>query len=248
MSGRRFMVASASVCNGYASLGGELFNHIVRVLRLGVGSPVTLVDELGTEHHGVIDSVGRETLGVRTTMAVAAPDDSGAAPRLTICQGLPKGEKTEFILQKGTELGVHDFWLFEAARSVARVREEQRAAKLERWQRITTEAARQCGRRTIPRVSWFSSAAEAASASAHELRLLLWEGERTRSLKNALAATGVPASAIAVIGPEGGIDPREVECFGAHGFQPVTLGARILRTETAALAIAAILQYMWADT
>lgn len=173
--------------------------------------------------------------------------EQAAGPRLTICQALPKGEKTELILQKGTELGACDFWLFGGRRSVARVRDDQRAPKLERWNRIASEAARQCGRRSIPEVRWFQSAVEAADASDHDLKLLLWEGERTQRLKDALAGHAAPASAIVAIGPEGGLDPLEVRHFSRHGFLPVSLGERILRTETAALAITAILQYIWEE-
>lgn len=245
MSQRRFMISSRNIRDGYASFNGDLFNHMVRVLRLGTGDGVTLVDEAGNEHQGVIDQVSREWVAVRVEAPLkAAPAGEGGA-RLTICQALPKGEKIDLILQKGTELGVHDFSLFGGRRSVARVREEQLAAKLERWQRITAEAARQCNRRSIPGVSWAPSAAEAAGSTSQELRLLLWEGERKLGLKAALADRACPASVIVAVGPEGGFDPLEVEQFLRQGYLPVSLGDRILRTETAAIAIAAILQYIW---
>jgi len=246
VSARRFIINSRSIRDGYASFNGDLFNHIVRVLRLGTGTPLALVDEQGINYNAVIDQVDREWVVVKISGSQPAPD-SPPAPRITICQALPKGDKTELILQKCTELGAHDFWLFGGQRSVARLREDQRQAKLERWNRITAEAARQCGRHSIPAVSWFPTAVEVASACSHELRLLLWEGERRQSLKSLLADHGSPAAAIVVVGPEGGFDPQEVELFSSRGFLPVTLGKRILRTETAALAIAAILQYIWDD-
>jgi 16S rRNA (uracil1498-N3)-methyltransferase len=247
LSRRRFMINSRSVLNGYASFNGDLFNHIVRVLRLGTGSPVTLVDERCREYHGVVDQVGRYQVAVKITAELAAEETVGGASKITICQALPKGEKTDLILQKGTELGAHDFWLFGGRRSVARVREEQLSGKLERWNRITAEAARQCGRRSIPAVTWFPTAAEAADSSTHDLRLLLWEDERKQHLKLVLADQSRPSSAIAAIGPEGGFDPLEVRHFALRDFTPVSLGNRILRTETAALAITSILQYIWDD-
>lgn len=247
MSSRRFMISSRSIRNGYASFDGDLFHHIVRVLRLSPGDAVSLVDEKGREHKGVIDQVAKEWVAVKIAMSLEAPGTDTDAPRITICQAIPKGEKIDLILQKGTELGAHDFWLFGGRRSVVRVREDQRDDKLERWNRITSEAARQCDRRTIPQVSWFPTAVEAADASTHELRLLLWEGERERSLKGVLAETARPASVVVAIGPEGGFDPLEVRHFARHGFQPISLGNRILRTETAAIAITAILQYLWED-
>ena len=89
---------------------------------------------------------------------------------------------------------------------------------------------------------------EAANDSGHELRLILWEGEREHTLKDVLSAGAKPSSVIVAIGPEGGFDPLEVRHFSQHGFQPVSLGSRILRTETASIAILAIIQYIWDET
>ena len=247
MSSRRFMIKSRSINNGSAALDGELFRHIVRVLRLSPGDPLTLVDEQGGEHDGVIDNVARDLLTVKITRSSYEPIQEGNGLRITVCQALPKGEKIDLILQKGTELGAYDFWLFGGSRSVARVRKEQRDVKLERWNRIVAEAARQCGRRTVPAVRWYPEAAEAAAAATHDLRLILWEDERTRRLKETLAGITVPGSVIVSIGPEGGFDPRETDLFVRHGFLSVSLGSRILRTETAAIAIVAILQYIGGD-
>ena len=245
MAGRRFMINSRSIRNGYASFDGDLHNHIVRVLRLGTGDAVTLVDERGDEHEGVIDQVTREWVAVKITSKSDMQGVESRGPQITICQALPKGDKIDLILQKGTELGVKDFWLFGGRRSVARVHEDQRSTKLERWNRITAEAARQCGRRSIPQVAWFPSVVEVAGSATHDLRLLLWEGEKEHTLRSELAHTAVPSSAIVTVGPEGGFDPLEVRHFAQNGFKPVTLGSRVLRTETVTIAIMAILQYIW---
>lgn len=247
MSSRRFMINSRSINNGSAALGGELFRHIVRVLRLSPGDHLILVDEKGSEHDGVIDHVARELVTVQITRSSHEPILEGKRLKITVCQALPKGEKIDLILQKGTELGADDFWLFGGRRSVARVRQEQLDGKLERWNRITAEAARQCGRRTVPSVRWYPTAAEAAAATTHDLRLILWEEERACRLKETLAGISAPGSVIVSIGPEGGFDPLETDLFVRHGFQSVSLGPRILRTETAAIAIVAILQYIGGD-
>lgn len=247
MGSRRFMIHSRTIQDGSATLDGELFRHMARVLRLSAGDPVTLVDEQGGEHDGVIASIGRELVTVTITRSNHEPLPEASSLRITVCQALPKGEKIDLILQKGTELGAYDFWLFGGSRSVARVRDDQRDLKLERWNRIAAGAARQCGRRTVPAVHWYPTAAEAAAAATHDLRLILWEEERTSSLKNRLDGTPDPGSVIVAIGPEGGFDPRETDLFIRHGFQSVSLGTRILRTETAAIAIVAILQYIGGD-
>jgi len=247
MSARRFMISSRAICDGYASFDGDTYNHMVRVLRLGTGDSVQLADEKGMVHFGTINQVAKEWVAVKISSSCSAVESDSTAPRITICQALPKGDKIDLILQKGTELGAHNFLLFGGRRSVAKIRDDQQASKLERWNRITSEAARQCGRSDVPEVTWRLSAVEAAHETGHELRLILWEGEREISLKNVLSVGGKPTSVIVAIGPEGGFDPLEVRHFSQLGFRPVSLGNRILRTETASIAILAIMQYIWGE-
>ncbi len=245
MSVRRFMINSRAIRDGNASFDGDIYNHMVRVLRLEAGDAVQLTDEKGMTHFGVVNQVAKEQVAVKIVSSCPATRIDASAPQITICQALPKGDKIDLILQKGTELGAHDFWLFGGRRSVAKIRDDQRNSKIERWNRITAEAARQCGRPDIPEVSWRPSAVEAANDSGQELRLILWEGEREHTLKDALSSKGKPSSVTVAIGPEGGFDPLEVRHFSQRGFQPVSLGSRILRTETASIAILAIIQYIW---
>lgn len=247
MSSRRFMINSRAICDDHASFDGDIYNHMVRVLRLGTGDAVRLADEKGMVYFGTINLVTKECVSVKIVSSSLAAQSDSTAPLVTICQALPKGEKIDLILQKGTELGAHDFWLFGGRRSVAKLREDQENSKLERWNRITTEAARQCGRPDIPRATWRPSAVEAASDTSQELRLILWEGEREQSLRDVLSVGEKPSSMIVAIGPEGGFDPLEVRHFSEHGYQPVSLGSRILRTETASIAILAVIQYIWGD-
>lgn len=247
MTLRRFMIHSRMIRDGYASFDGDIYNHMVRVLRLATGDEIELADEKGVVHHGVINQVAKEWVAVRISSVMASSDSGAAVQGITICQALPKGDKIDLILQKGTELGAHDFWLFGGRRSVVRLPESRLNSRRDRWNKITSEAARQCGRSDVPAVSWRIGAAESAGASDHELRLLLWENERECSLKDALRSERRPASTIVAIGPEGGFDPEEVRQFLQHGFQPVSLGARTLRTETASIAILSILGYTWGD-
>ncbi len=247
MSARRFMINSRAIRDGYASFDGDIHNHMVRVLRLGTGDAVQLADEKGVVHFGTINQVCKDWVAIKIVSSGLAAENDSVAPRVTICQGLPKGDKTDLILQKGTELGAHDFWLFGGRRSVAKIRCEQQDSKLERWNRITSEAARQCGRSDIPAVTLKPSAVEAANDTSQQLRLILWEGEREHSLKEVLTAEEKPQSVIVAIGPEGGFDPLEVRHFSQHGYQPVSLGPRILRTETASIAILSVIQYIWGE-
>lgn len=247
MSVRRFMISSRAIRDGYASFNGDIHNHMVRVLRLETGDSVQLTDEKGMVHFGTINQVDKEWVTIKITSSSPAIQTDSSAPHITICQALPKGDKIDLILQKGTELGAHDFWLFGGRRSIAKIRADQQNSKLERWNRITAEAARQCGRPDIPEVTWRPGAVEAANDSGQGLRLILWEGEREHALKDVLSAVGKPSSVTVAIGPEGGFDPLEVRHFTQHGFQPVSLGSRILRTETASIAILAVMQYIWGE-
>ena len=246
MTTRRFMITSNCIVGDRILLEGDLFRHAARALRMDAGDKLALVDESGTEYRGVVDRVEKTRIVINVTSSSMAEDAYGATPQITICQALPKGDKTDLILQKCTELGVHDFVLFEASRSVPRiVITDKLTRKLERWNKVTAEASRQCGRRDIPAVKWFSNSYEAAKSSSHELKFLLWEGEQPNSLKDRLADVSWPVTAIVVVGPEGGFDSSEVENFRQQGFITVSMGKRILRTETAALAMTAVLQYIW---
>jgi 16S rRNA (uracil1498-N3)-methyltransferase len=246
VSVRRFFVPPESIADGRAVITGDLFRHMAKVLRLKPGTRVLLADGSGTEFAGVIDSVGREDLVVTIEESrVVAP--AAAVPRITLFQGLPKGDKLEFILQKTTELGVAEVVPFATARSVSRIRKGEETDKVVRWQRIAQEAARQSGRSSVPQVSLEGSLAEVVNASGHEVKFLLWEGEKVNRLKDTLGGLPKPETIALIVGPEGGLTAEEAATATAGGFIPVSLGPRIVRTETAGLVMMAILQFYWGD-
>ena len=127
---------------------------------------MTLVDESGCEHAGRIEQVAREQVTVRIGQSSRMTGDDEGTLRITLCQALPKGDKIDLILQKGTELGAHEFWLFGGRRSVARVAKTSCRPSWSAGSRIAAEAARQCGRRTVPDVRWFATAAERSCRAA----------------------------------------------------------------------------------
>lgn len=219
---------------------------MARVLRLKEGSAVTLTDAGGARLTGVIEEVGAKSLTVRITARESEPEKEQAL-RITLYQGLPKGEKLDLILQKCTELGASELVTFEAARSVVKLRGERSAGRLERSERIVQEAARQSGRRLAPKVTIGGNLDAVLRDARHEVKLLLWEGEQTTRLRETFQEHPTPESVGVVVGPEGGLTPGEVEQAMAYGFTPVTLGRRILRTETAGLAMLSILQFYWGD-
>ena len=208
-----------------ALLDGEDGRHIARSLRMRPGEALTLCDCRGTDYDGVIDAIDGESVTVR----ILGSRPCAAEPSLSavLYQCLPKLDKFDLVVQKSVELGVSRIVPVLSMRCVSRPDAKSLAKKLERWNRIAAEAAKQSGRGILPPVSPtlpFEQAVREAE-SAGGVNLLFYEGvgEATRT-------------ASLFVGPEGGFDKSEVELAAAHGITPATLGPRILRTETAPLA------------
>lgn len=211
-------------------------HHLKRVLRLEPGATFRLFDGSGQVAEAVLQDDGRACL--------CHIHDSIPAPcQISLIQGVPKGDKTELILQKGTELGVTQFHLVTTERSIVRFRNDSR--QLLRWQKIIQEAARQSGQYHLPRLQRSNRLKEALSDDSADLKLLLWEQCET-PLAEVLADNRYQRISV-IVGPEGGITEAEAATAVSHGYRPVSLGPRILRTETAGLAIIAVLQYLYGD-
>jgi 16S rRNA (uracil1498-N3)-methyltransferase len=243
---RNFFLGDNEVAGDSATITGELYRHMARVLRLKEGSEVQLTDDGGRRLCGFIEEVGAKSLTVRIT-GTEAPGGEQERLRVTLYQGLPKGEKLDLILQKCTELGVSEVVTFEAERSIVKLSGERSAAKLGRYEKIVQEAARQSGRQSPPRVAIGGRLATVLQQAGQAVKLLLWEGEQIVRLRETLEHYPEPESVAIVVGPEGGLSAAEVEQAMACGFTPVSLGPRILRTETAGLAVLSILQFYWGD-
>ncbi len=151
----------------------------------------------------------------------------------------------ELVLQKGTELGVSHFSLVEMERSVGQLKADRRGKKIDRWEKIIQEAARQCRQFYLPQFEVGDSFQSTLDQVDADVKLLLWEDSDV-ALSSVLPQQPVGRVAV-VVGPEGGISCREVKLAQSLGFESVSLGARILRTETAGLAIMSILQYLYGD-
>lgn len=242
---RRFFVPSELLVQSSARLDGELYRHIVTVLRMSEGNRLILADGQGGVAEALITCIGSGELNVDLFPFIQT--NNANQLKVTLCQALPKGEKSELILQKGTELGVTDFILFDGERSVARAGTDKLPKKLARWEKIVREAARQSERDTIPTVTFEKSIKDAVAANQSELKLLLWESEEERGLKTVLENIPPKESALIIVGPEGGFTQNEVKTAVSAGAITVSLGKRILRTETAGIAAIAALQYAWGD-
>lgn len=237
---RRFFHPDLNVTlGGSLELREETCRHLTRVLRLGAGAEFELFDGQGKRLHCRLEDDGRH--------AEILACHRAEKPRLfmELIQALPKGEKLELILQKGTELGVSRFALSASERTVTRIASGKEEARLARWQKIVQQACQQCGQMFPPAIALFPQLGAALSAAAGPLKLMLWEAAVT-PLDQVLPAQP-PAGISLLVGPEGGFSAAEAQVAEGVGFLPVRLGARILRTETAGLAILSILQYVYGD-
>ncbi len=230
-------VLLAEAWEGEHQLEGARFHHLATVLRVRVGDALEVFDGKGQVFDATVVTLGAESLTVRLSQPRSAPPTR----QVTIVQGLPKADKLELVLQKGTELGASAFLPVSTARSVVKL-EGREDKKLERWRRIVEEAARQCGRFDVPAV--LEPRPLKGLTLAGTTLLVLDEAEHTRTLSSALEGLGPSQPVALVIGPEGGLDRAEVDALRAAGAVSVTLGPLILRTETAALAALAVLRHL----
>ena len=240
----RFFVPARDIAGGEARLQGNEFRHLQRVLRLREGDHVTLFDDAGQEHTGVITSLSPRVAAVRISATTTPARESPLA--IALYQGVPKGPKMDLVVEKATELGACEITAFTSAFST--VAAPVAAGRRERWQRIALAAAKQCGRTVVPAVGPTLTFVEVlAQGGSADLRLLFFEGPGRRALA-ALDATPItPVRAAIVIGPEGGFSRDEADAARAAGFALVGLGPRILRTETAALVALTLVQARWGD-
>lgn len=243
---RRFIIPPHAVDTDQVTITGELFHHMAHVLRLKSGARIGLADASGREYTGRISRVAEESISVILEETRETPATE-CGPGITLFQGIPKGDKLELILQKCTELGVARIVPFPAARSIARVPAGRLKEKLERWQRIVREATRQSNRTSVPDITFAGSLAEALALADDPVKFILWEEEQAGTLKRVLAELPLPERIAVIVGPEGGLTAEEVASAAKCGFIPVSLGKRIVRTETAGLAIVSILQFYWGD-
>lgn len=222
---------------------GADVNHMKNVLRMKPGEDVRINDGSGKTYLCCIDHYEEDKAVLDVLKELDA--DTELPSRIVLFQGLPKGDKMEWIVQKAVELGAYSIVPFAAKRSVVRLDEKKSAKKQVRWQAIAKGAAEQSGRGIIPEVSGVMTFAEALE-SAKEMDVLLIPYEMEKGMaETARVVEGIrPGQSVGIfIGPEGGFEEEEVERAKKAGAYPVSLGKRILRTETAGLTALSILMY-----
>ena len=232
----RFYVDPGEIRNGLAALTPDDARHALRVLRLHPGSEAEILSG-GHRYSAVLaEAEGNEVI---FSLGSRLPSTEPAL-KITLFQGLPKAEKMDWVVQKAVEIGVFRIVPVRMARCVVRLDDRDAMKKQERWQRIAREAGKQSGRCEIPDVSLPVSLPEALIAAGDlDACVVPWEEAQAAGPKSWLAAHSALHSLGILIGPEGGIERDEISLLRSR-FDPLTLGPRILRTETAGLTAAAV--------
>ncbi len=240
MTMTRFFVTKEEMTSESIALTGENAAH-AKVLRLRPGEQVLVCDGEGQECLCEVLS----TTSDRVELMVLARMASSSEPkvRVSVYMAFPKADKLEHVIQKATELGAYEIVAFPSARCISRPDDKSLAKKQERWQKIAASAAEQSGRGLIPRVVVLSSYDEAIKRGAEtDLPILFYENEKATTLHMALENSTFTTAAL-LTGPEGGLEEKEVAKAMDAGFRICTLGARILRCETAPLCALSAVMY-----
>ena len=236
----RFFVSPSQIQQSVVTFAPDQARQMAKVLRLRPGDQVMALDNTGACHQVELSAVASASaMGI---ICSTGPAEGEPAVRLTLYQALLKGQKLDYVLQKGTELGIAAFALLACQRSVPRPKVERWDAKSARWHAVLKEAAEQSGRGKIPELH-SPVPLDAACRQAEGLALLAYEGETMVSLREALATPGAVYNVSLFIGPEGGFTDQEVAMARRSGITTVTLGRRTLRAETAGIVAAAAIFY-----
>lgn len=243
----KFFVTNQSIQNNEIVIVGNDVNHIKKVLRKKIGDQLTICNsDISVDYLCEIIKLEEDTIKCNIVQELATNSESNI--KVTILQGLPKADKMELVIQKAVELGVYDITPIKMKRCVVKLTEKDKIKKMQRWQKIAEVAAKQSGRNRIPQVNEITSIQNICNlCEEYDIVIVAYENEKHNKLKQQLKELKTMQTEnlkIAVlIGPEGGIDNSEVELLKEYGAKIVTLGNRILRTETVALNILSIIMY-----
>jgi 16S rRNA (uracil1498-N3)-methyltransferase len=239
MPARRFFVGGVHHSGEPVLIDGSDAHKILNVLRLRGGDEIEVVDSGGTVFAALLETSG----DLRALLGVELGKADGARVAIDVAQGIPKGAKMDYIVEKLSELGVRALLPLQSERTIAR---DVSTAKVERWRRLAKSAAQQSGRPDLLAVEDPISFAQlCALFASYDAVLFLWEVAEQQALRDVLPGIVAGASRLlVVVGPEGGFSHTEAEAAVRAHAHLLSLGSRILRTETAALAFAAVLNYL----
>ena len=239
-----FFVNSSQITADVLTIVGDDVNHMKNVLRMRSGEAFTAADENGIFYHCEVELLEKE----KVTAKILNQEQGGSelSSKIYLFQGLPKSDKMELIIQKAVELGAYEIVPVATKRAIVKLDAKKEASKLKRWQAIAEGAAKQSGRMMIPRISEVKTFGEALQiAKELDVNVIPYECARGMDGTREIFFFFLPGMSVGIfIGPEGGWEESEVEKAKELDVKPVTLGRRILRTETAGLTTLSILMYL----
>jgi len=242
---RRFKINAGAIKDNTCVISGPEANHMINVLRLKAGDRVLLFDGTGREYAADIQALSSGE--VQLSVLNSRPGVAESPARITVAQGFLKDKKMDTLIRQLTELGINRWVPFFGVRSVARPDAARLANREIRWRKIANEALKQCRRTQSPTIepaADFSAVLQLAASAA--VKLIFWEAESTPLRIDASGAIS-KGDVFMILGPEGGFTENEIEQARRAGFKSVSLGPRILRAETAALAASALAQFLFGD-
>ncbi|WP_339515465.1 16S rRNA (uracil(1498)-N(3))-methyltransferase [Pseudomonas sp. RL_15y_Pfl2_60] len=234
---RFFIDAPLSI--GQHALPEAQAHYISRVLRHNVGDAVQLFDGSGSEFLGELIEVGKKTVSVELRQCIAGQPESPL--RIHLGQGLSRGERMDWAIQKATELGATEISPIVSERCEVRLKDERADKRMAHWRQVAISACEQCGRSVVPLIHQPISLNDWLAQIDSELKLVL------HPVAEPLESHTKPQSLAFLIGPEGGLNDAEVEQAKAQGFHAARLGPRVLRTETAPVVALSVAQQLWGD-
>ena len=244
MQRHRFYAPKNQISGNSISLSGEEAHHLSRVLRLDPSREVSVLDGEGDDYLCRIVSIASHD--VQLEIIQVQPTTSESPIHVTLAQGLVKGDKFDFIVQKATELGVSTITPLETDHSDVKVKDDRMQKKLERWRRISLESLKQCGRSRLVEINEVATVREVAGSTS-DCVLLAFTERGGITISEVLSNQSSTSRIVALVGPEGGWSEQELALFTDTGCVPVTLGPRILRTETAAVVALTLIQHRLGD-
>ena len=246
----KFFVEQEQIKNNQIAIIGQDLNHIKKVLRGKIGDELQICNKQNKENYLCqIQSIENEKIICEIKSKIEEQTETNV--EVTIFQGLPKADKMEYVIQKSVELGVHDITPVEMKRCVVKLNDKDKIKKIDRWQKISEVAAKQCGRDIIPKINNVINIKNLCNLiEKYDIVLVAYENEKKNTLKEQLKkiknkynSTNAKIKIGLVIGPEGGLEEKDVDLLQQKGASIITLGNRILRTETVALNVLSIIMY-----
>lgn len=244
---RRFFVEEIRENDGICAITGSEAKHITKVLRMKTGDRFVLMDGKGSRYHATIESATTHEVKVVLGRSIPAPPPSPV--KIMLCQALLKSRQMDYLIQKTSELGVHRILPFASKRTNFSLRKDRQLNKMRHWREIAQNSAKQSDRDIPAGIETFSPFSRLVTKEnwRDAFKVILWEHERSQDLKSVLKAFPPAKKFVGMVGPEGGFTQEEIGIASDAGFVPVSLGNRILRSETAAITMVAIIQYEWGD-